>query len=132
MSTLQQKLLDHAFGGPSYTRATTLYVGLSTTEIMADGTGATEPSGGAYARVALTNDGTSWAAAATDATAAVKLNAAAIQFPAATAGWGTISYFFVVDDADTVLAWGALGAPLTVITGDVFVFGIGALEIRLE
>ena len=30
---LENKILDHVFGGPDYTRPATLYIGLSTTTI---------------------------------------------------------------------------------------------------
>lgn len=50
---LENKLLDHVFGGGDYARPATLYIGLSTTTIADGGTNITEPSGNGYARVAV-------------------------------------------------------------------------------
>lgn len=56
------KILDQIFGGTAWSPPATLYFGLSTTTIYADGTGITEPSGGLYARVAVTNNVTNFPA----------------------------------------------------------------------
>lgn len=93
------KILDHIHGKASYT-APSVYIGLSTTTPALGGTGVTEPSGSAYARVATS--AATWGSAASGATT----NAAAITFPTATGSWGTVTYV-VAYDASTAgnLLW---------------------------
>jgi hypothetical protein len=127
---LENKLLDHVFGGGDYARPATLYIGLSTTTIADGGTNITEPSGNGYARVAVTNNATNWPAAS----AGVKSNGTPITFPAATGSWGTITDFFI-SDADTggnILAFGALAAAQAVASGETINFAVGALDISLD
>ena len=68
--------------------------GLSQTTANKGGT-VTEPSGGGYARVAVTNNLTSFPSASSGS----KSNAVAIQFPSPTASWGTITTVFIADAA---------------------------------
>ncbi len=127
---LENKLLDHVFGGGDYARPATLYIGLSTTTIADGGTNITEPSGNGYARVAVTNNATNWPAAS----AGAKSNGTPITFPAATGSWGTITDFFI-SDADTggnILAFGALAAAQAVASGETINFAVGALDISLD
>jgi hypothetical protein len=126
---LENELLDHVWGGADYSRPATLYVALSTTTIADDGTNQTEPSGGSYARVAVTNNSTNWPAASGGA----KANGTAITFPTATAGWGTIVDFSIMDDptAGNMLAYGTLTTSKTIDSGDTASFAIGDLDITL-
>lgn len=127
---LENKLLDHVFGGGDYARPATLYIGLSTTTIADGGTNITEPSGNGYARVVVTNNATNWPAAS----AGAKSNGTPITFPAATGSWGTITDFFI-SDADTggnILAFGALAAAQAVASGETINFAVGALDISLD
>ena len=61
---LRNTILNEVFGGVAFTAPGTLYLGLSTTPIADDGTGATEPTVGGYARLAIANDKTNWSTAA--------------------------------------------------------------------
>lgn len=128
---LENELLDHVFGNSAYSAPATIYVGLSTTTPADDGTNVTEPSGAAaYARVAVTNNGTKWPAASGGA----KANGEAITFPTATGDWGTVTHFILMD-ADTngnMLGWGELTASREIITGDVPSFAAGDLDITLD
>lgn len=130
---LEATLLDHVFGGRTYTPPATLYVGLSSTAPADDGTGITEPTVGGYTRVAIDNGATStvWNVDGTDGT---KTNAEVITFPAATADWGApITHFFIADSATGgVLAYGALGVAKTIGVGDTASFGAGSLTITLD
>lgn len=127
---LESVLLDEAFGGTDYTPPTTIYVGLSTTAPAEDGTGVTEPTGGGYARVAVTNNATNFPPTGTDGT---KSNGTAISFPQATADWGTVSHFFLADaTTGGILAFGSLGLAKTIGTGDTASFGAGSLTITLD
>jgi hypothetical protein len=132
---LDTQLNKMVFGGTAYTVPTTLYVGLSTTTPSANGTGVTEPSGGGYARVAVTNNTTNWAPAGTQpSTGQQQINNTAITFPSATASWGTVTYV-VIYDAPTggnLLAFGALTTSQTINSGDTASFAAGALTITLQ
>ena len=123
---LEDKVLDHVFGGTAYTAASTLYVGLYTSA-PSDTGGGTEVSGGSYARKsmpAMTVSGTS----PTTAT-----NGAAVEFVTATGSWGTVTHVGVFDAASSgnLLAWAALTTSKAVTSGDVFRFNAGELDVTL-
>jgi hypothetical protein len=126
---LENKLLDHVWSAAAYTPSVTLYVALSTTTIADDGTNMTEPAVGAYARVAVTNNATNWPAAVGGA----KANGTAITFPTATAGWGIILDFAIMDHptAGNMLGYGTLTTSKTIDSGDTASFAIGELDITL-
>ena len=56
---LEAQILDHVLGGADFVRPATVHLALSTTT-PTDAGGITEPSGGAYARQAITNDATNF------------------------------------------------------------------------
>tara|TARA_R110000824_G_scaffold356953_2_gene544267 strand:+ start:206 stop:601 length:396 start_codon:yes stop_codon:yes gene_type:complete len=123
---LEDKVLNHVFGGTAYTAPGTLYVGLYTAA-PTDAGGGTEVTGGSYARksmAAMTVSGTS----PTEAT-----NGAAVEFVTATGSWGTVTHVGVFDAVTTgnLLGWAALTASKTVSSGDVFRFDAGDLDITL-
>jgi hypothetical protein len=124
---LENKILDHIVGKTSYTMPTA-YVALSTADPLDTGAGLAEPSGGAYARVATA--GGDWNAAASGAID----NANAITFPTATASWGTISHFAIMDAATSgnMLAHGALTASKVIGNGDTATFAAGDIDITLD
>jgi hypothetical protein len=80
-------ILSREFGAEGYTPPATWYIGVSTSQILQDGTGATEPSDGMYERVAVPNNGTNWI---TSVNGRGRENALLIEFPRATTDWGTI------------------------------------------
>lgn len=127
---LENELLDHVWGNSAFAAPGTIYVGLSTTAPADNGTNITEPSGGSYARVAVTNNLTNWPAAVSGA----KANGATITFPQATGAWGTVSYFFCSDAASggNILGSGSLTTPKTIDNGDTASFSIGDLDITLD
>jgi hypothetical protein len=120
---LETKVLDHVFAGTAYTAPSTLYVALFTAA-PSDSGGGTEVSGGAYARqtIAFTTSG--------DTTS----NNAAIEFPTATANYGTVTHVGVYDasSAGNLMAWAALTSSKTIETGDVFRIPSGDLDITLN
>jgi hypothetical protein len=102
---------------------TTAYVSLHTAD--PGNTGASEVSGGAYARqgpVAFTNAGNN---------PTVASNSAILTYPAATASWGTIGYFGVWTalSGGTFQGSGALTTPKAVNSGDTARFAANALTI---
>ena len=119
---LEDKVLEHVFGGNSYTAPGTHYVALYTVAPTDTG-GGTEVSGGAYARqtaaFTVTNDTAS--------------NTSAIEYPTATANYGTVVAVGVFDASSSgnLLAYGNLTTSKTVSTGDVFRFNAGAIDITV-
>ena len=123
---LEDKVLDHVFGGSAYTAPSTLYVALFTAA-PSDTGGGTECSGGSYARKsmpAMTVSGTS----PTTAT-----NGAAVEFVTATGAWGTVTHVGIYDASSSgnLLCWAALTTPKAVTSGDVFRFNAGELDVTL-
>lgn len=120
---LETKVLDHVFGGTSYTAPTTLYVALFTAA-PSDSGGGTEVSGGGYARqtIAFTTSG--------DTTS----NNAAIEFPTATANYGSVTHVGIFDasSAGNLMAHAALTSAKNIETGDVFRIPSGDLDITLN
>lgn len=123
------RVLDYNFGNTSYSPPATYYFGLSTTTINIDGTGATEPSGGAYARVGLTNNKTNWG----NASNASLTNSAAVQFTESTASWGTITYVFLSDASTSgnIYWFDALSPARTVASATTVLFAIGAITVQM-
>lgn len=119
---LENKVLDHVFGGVAYTAPATLYIALYTVAPTDTG-GGTEVSGGSYVRLpcAFTVSGN------------LATNTAAEEWPVATGTWGTIVAVGVFDalTSGNLLAYGALAANKTISTGDVFRIPAGDLDITL-
>lgn len=120
---LETAILDHVFGGVSYSAPATLYLALYT--VAPDDTGGgTEVSGGSYARqtVAFTVSGDTAS------------NNAAVEFPTATGTWGTVVAVGVFDalTSGNLLAYGNLTASKTIASGDVFRVPSGDLDITLD
>lgn len=129
---LEGKILDHVLGGGDFTRPASVYVGILTTA-PTDSGGGVEVSGGAYARVALTNNATNWpASSGTNPT--IKANGTAVTFPRATAAWGTVQAFGIFDASTSgnLLFWGTLTTPKVVAIDDTPSFGVGALTITQD
>jgi len=122
---LETKILDHVFGGTAYTAPTTKYLALFTAAPGEAG-GGTEvsTSGTAYVRqtVAFTTSG--------DTTS----NTAAVEFPTATANYGTVTHVGVFDASTggNLMAYAALTSSKTIETGDVFRVPAGDLDITLN
>lgn len=120
------KVLDHSLKTAAFTQPAGLYIALSTTTISDDGSGMTEPAGGAYARVACNT----WNAASARSVA----NSGTISFPEASAPWGTITYFAVMDAATggNMVAYGALSASKLIAFGDNASFQSGAITVSFN
>ena len=120
---LETELLDHVFANNAYTSPTNVYVSLHTANPDEDASGA-EVSGGGYVRQAgsFTVSGNT---ATTDA---------AIEYPTATANYGTVTHVGIWDasTAGNMLAYAALTASKTISSGDVFRIPTGDLDITLD
>jgi hypothetical protein len=126
---LEGQLRAHIFRTASFTKPTTLAVGLFTAA-PSDAGGGTEVSGGSYARVAANPLDANWTAASS--TDGVTTNASAITFAAPTANWGTVTHFGIYDatTAGNLLMWGALTASRVISNGDAAPsFAAGALSV---
>ena len=118
---LENEILDHILGTGAYTMPTAVYVGLSTGSFNDDNSG-TELSGSGYARQSIAFN------AATSGTAD---NSGAVDFPAATGSWGTVSHFGLFDASTSgnLLIHGALTASKFVDTGDILRIAAGDMDI---
>ena len=95
-----------------------------------DAGGGTEVTGGAYARLAVTNNATNFPAAA----AGAKSNGVDFTFvTAAGANWGTVVAFGIFDaaSAGNMLTWADLTVSKAVNDGDTAKFTAGDLDLTL-
>ncbi len=122
---LETEILDHVFGGAAYTAPTTHYLALYTAAPGETG-GGTEvsTSGTAYARqsVAFTTTGNTTS------------NTAAVEYPTATANFGTVTHVGVFDASTggNLMAYAALSSSKTIDSGDVFRVPVADLDITLD
>lgn len=118
---LENEILDHILGTGAYTMPSTVYVGLSTGSFNDDNSG-TELTGNGYARQSI-----SFGVAASGTAS----NDAAVEFPAATGSWGTVSHFGLFDasSAGNLLIHGALTASKVIDTGDILKIAVGDMDI---
>ena len=122
---LENKVLDHVFGGTAYTAPTTLYVGLHTSNPDEDDSGTEVSTGGtAYIRKSV----------AFTVTGAAADNDGAVEFDTATASWGTITHVGIYDaeSGGNLLAYAALTTAKVIDTGDVFRVPAADLDITLD
>ena len=126
--TQSNKILNRYFGNVSDTVASTLYLGLSTTAINNDGTGATEPSGGGYARVVVVNNKTNWS----NASNGILSNLTELSFPESSTSWGTVSHVFLSDTiGGAPIYFDALTTPRAVQAQTTLIFAINTIQIRM-
>ena len=109
----------------SATRPTAWYLALFTSNPDEDGSGTeVSTSGTAYARqtAAFTVSGNTAS------------NSAAIEFPTATASYGTVSHVGVYDASTggNLIAYAALSTAKAIDTGDVLRVNLGELDITLD
>jgi hypothetical protein len=128
------RILDYNFGNTAYSVPANLYIGLSTTAINNDGTGATEPSGFAYTRMQLGagNNKTTWTVAGTPGASQLQ-NAVAVTFPESTGSWGTISHVFIADaiSGGNILYFDALSPARAVAINTTVQFTIASIVISM-
>lgn len=126
----EQAILNLLLGGAAYSAPSTVYVALSTGLATA---AVVEPSGGAYARVAVTNNSTNFPAA-TGGSPASKANGTAITFPTATGSWGTVQSVAIYDaaTAGNLLFQGNLATSQLVNSGGTLSFATSALSATLS
>ena len=123
---LEDAILDHVLGGGDYSRPATVWIALYTAA-PTDAGGGTEVTGGSYVRFSVTNNATNWPASSGGA----KANGTEFSFVTATADWGTVLAFSIMDavSGGNFMYWGDLTASKIVNNGDTAKFPIGDIDI---
>lgn len=126
---MDNAVLNEFFGGTNYVPPATVHIGLSTTAPTKASGNVSEPVGGSYARVAVTNNATNFP----NASGGVKNNGTVITFAEATASWGTVAHWLIYDASTggNLLAYGALTASKTIDIGDTPSFNASTLTLTL-
>lgn len=135
---LSQKNLDLDFGKTAYAGETTIYVGLWSSAVDDTATGATtgESAYGSYARLALTNNTTIFAAGSGSTTYTKAMPSDAIKSFATSTATGTnntITYMLVLNgnagsSADKNLFWCSVTST-TINNGDTPQLAVGAISV---
>jgi len=127
----EQDILEYWFAGTTLPNAPT-HIGLFTTNPADDGTGATEVSGGSYARQAFAQSGTNWGNSSAGAPSTIE-NLVAVTFPTASGSWGTVVGwgYFTALNAGTCLFFAELDTPKAIGLNDTAEFAVGSLVAQL-
>jgi hypothetical protein len=122
-NSFETTTLNWAFTTNSVTRPTAWYIALFTSD-PGETSGGTEVSGGGYVRQSV-----SFTVSGDTAT-----NSAAVEFPEATASYGTVTHIAVMDasTAGNQIAYAALSASKAIDTGDILRIPAGDLDITLN
>ena len=124
-NTFETHVLNYVFTATSVTRPTSWYLALFTSNPAEDASGTeVSTSGTAYARQSA-----SFTVSGNTAS-----NSAAIEFPTATASYGTVSHVgvFTASSGGDLIAYAALSTSKAIDTGDVFRVPSGDLDITLD
>lgn len=129
----ENKLIDHIFRTGSFTKPTSIYVGLMSAVSDGEAGTVTELTGNGYARVSVPPLDANWAAATGNN--ATTSNVAAVTFPACTGSdWATATHFGIWDasTAGNLLAYASLTAPRTITVGSTASFAANALTVAVD
>jgi len=124
-NTFETHTLQYLFTATSVTRPTAWYIALFTSNPAEDASGTeVSTSGTAYARQSAT-----FTVSGNEAT-----NSAAIEFPTATASYGTVSHIGVFDASTggNLIAYAALTTSKAIDTGDVLRINSAELDVTLD
>ena len=124
-NTFETHTLNYLFTTTSVTRPTAWYVALFTSNPAEDASGTeVSTSGTAYARQSAT-----FTVSGNEAT-----NSAAIEFPTATASYGTVTHIGVFDASTggNLIAYAALTTSKAIDTGDVLRLPANDLDITMD
>lgn len=124
---LENKILNYIFNGGSFTAPTNVYIALYTVA-PTDAGGGTEVSGGSYARAAIACNTSEFPTTTTG----IITNANDIAYPQASANWGSIVAFAIMDASSggNQLYWNNITPPKPVNINDFLVIAAGQLEIE--
>jgi hypothetical protein len=127
------QILNYNFGKQTYTVPSTLYFGLSSTEVTSSGySSVTEPVAGNYSRVSFTNNNSNWSTC-TDPAVGLH-NDAAVTFPESSASWGVMVSLFIIDSSGgtgNVLWYKTLSTEIIVQNKTIVSFAIGEIVVTL-
>lgn len=124
-NTFETRVLTWLFTGDAVTRPSSFYVALFTSNPAEDASGTeVSTSGTAYARQSVT-----FSVSGNTAT-----NTAAIEFPTATASYGTVTHVGVYDasTAGNLIAYAALTTSKAIDTGDVMRVPANDLDVAMD
>jgi hypothetical protein len=120
---LENALINGTLRGTTFTAPASVFVSLHTADPTDAGTG-TEVSGGSYIRQAATFGAPS---------NGVSTTTADINYPQATAGYGTVGWIGIWDaqTSGNMLYHTPLSTSKTIDTGDIFKIASGSLTVTL-
>lgn len=121
----ETRVLTWLFTGDAVTRPSSFYVALFTSNPAEDASGTeVSTSGTAYARQSVTFSVSGNTAS----------NTAAIEFPTATASYGTVTHVGVYDasTAGNLIAYAALTTSKAIDTGDVMRIPASDLDVTMD
>ena len=127
----ENQIINHIFRTTAFTRPATLYVGLILSGTDFEAGTVTEVSAAGYARVVRNPLDANWAASSIYGTTS---NVLTIQFPAATADWGTVTSWGIWDAATggNLLIYASLNTPRTITNGVNSSFAPGFLTFQID
>lgn len=137
---VENNAVDYIFRAQTWTIAANFFVGLSTAA-CSDSSVGTEVTGGSYARVSVARSLANWAGTqsagsttASTGTGGQTSNNNAITFPTPSAGWGTVTHFFISDAASggNLIICHALTTSKTINSGDSVSFAAAALTVTFQ
>ncbi|MFT9496604.1 phage tail fiber protein [Anaerosolibacter sp.] len=125
---IEEALLNAVFRNVAYSSPANVYIALYKSD-PTDGDVGLEVAGGSYARQAVAFNPPTQAGGK-----AQIQNSAQINFPVATADWGTITHIGIrnAGTGGNLLYHGALTVPKTVNSGDQIIFGVGDITLTLD
>jgi hypothetical protein len=127
---LENAIINHFFRATPVAGPAAVYLAVSTTDPLDDGSGISEPTADpAYIRQAITFN--------IAVTGTARNTTAAITFPTnTTANWGTITHYAIFDAAapgtGNMLMYGQLTTSKLVQISDTFTVNINDLEIQVS
>ncbi len=124
-NTYETHVLNYVFTATSVTRPTAWYLALFKSNPAEDASGTeVSASGTAYAR----------RSAAFTVSGNTASNSAAIEFPTATASYGTVTHVgvYTASSGGDLIAYAALSTSKAIDTGDVFRVPAGDLDVTLN
>ena len=124
-NTYETHVLNYVFTTTSVTRPTAWYLALFTSNPAEDASGTeVSTSGTAYARQSATFTVSGNTAS----------NSGAIEFPTATASYGTVSHvgIYTASTGGDLIAYAELSTSKAIDTGDVFRVPDGDLDVTLD
>lgn len=134
-ATWENEILNHLFSNTQMVLPASFFIGLHVGGSAPTNTGAgiVEPTGGGYARVAVARNVTNFPLS----TAGQIGNATKVNFPQATANWGTATHWFIANvqrsgAGEKIYAVGALEVPKSVLSNDTPSFDPNGLTVSLR